>query len=399
VGKDAPWPVGGGLRFYSVPVNPSPADLLLVSPLGRQLLAGYVSWGAGGSLEDALFERLGLGPVPGRSALTAAGARARRWQDVPAGLAGKIIGAAVGWRSWREQLADIGEADLLADLAGDSSRFGFRDGDEELWGLTALAAGELRPVAEALVDSPGARRWWEPVDLAGQRFVEWDGQPRLAGPALERAVSECMAAERTQNGERLRRRRPRMRRGVRIGAYWWSPPGFAPQAWTTTAVEGLPAAGLCEFFDTYLPPRGVPGAVVWAVQIDPRARVLEITGPADWQDLVARFPRDVTGTHDGDWRDWGGVPGPWRLPDWEQVMGHYDGVHVSIGAAVASCGVALPAAGGYTMLAAWTPGATLWLRDMTTATHRLGRWNGGPQSGAWDGHPPEWIPEQDGLTH
>lgn len=68
--------------------------------------------------------------------------------------------------------------------------------------------------------------------------------------------------------------------------------------------------------------------------------------PADWQDLVARFPRDVTGTHDGQWRYWGGVPGPWRLPDWEQVMGHYDGVHVSIGAAVASCGVALSAAGG-----------------------------------------------------
>ena len=81
------------------------------------------------------------------------------------------------------------------------------------------------------------------------------------------------------------------------------------------------------------------------MQIDPRSRVLEITGPADWQALVARFPRYVTGTHDGEWRYWGGVPGPWRLPDSEQVMGRYDGVHVSIGAAVA-LGVPLPAAGG-----------------------------------------------------
>jgi hypothetical protein len=182
-----------------------------------------------------------------------------------------------------------------------------------------------------------------------------------------------MTAERAENADGLRRRRPEERPGVRIGACWWSPPGFAPQAWTTTEVNGLPAAGLCDFFDTYLPPRDVTGAVVRAVQIDPRSRVLEITGPADWQALVARFPRDVTGTHDGEWRYWGGVPGPWRLPDWEQVMGRYDGVHVSIGAAVASCGVPLPAAGGYTMLAAWTPGATLWLRDMTTATHRLAR--------------------------
>ncbi len=380
-------------------MNTSPTDLLLASPLGRKLLASYVGWGPGKSLEDALFERLGLGPVPGRGLLTAAGTRTRRWQDVPAGLAGQVIGAAVGWRSWREQLAGIGEADLLADLAGDSSSFGFMGGDEELWGLTAQATAELRPVAEALVNSPGARRWWEPADLAGQRFVEWDGQPHLSGPALEQAVRECMAAERAENAEGLRRPRPRERPGVRIGAYWWSPPGFAPQTWTTIAAGGLPAAGLCEFFDTYLPPQEAAGAVVWALQIDPRARVLEITGPADWRDLVSRFPRDVTGTHDGEWRYWGGAPGPWRLPDWEQVMDYYDGVHVSTGAAVASCGIALPAAGGYTMLAAWTPGATLWLRDMATATHRLGRWNGGPQSGTWDGYSPEWIPERECPAH
>lgn len=399
-----PWartrlPTGVACSSYSVPVSLSPADLLLASPLGRQLLASYVGWGPGGSLEDALFKRLGLGPVPGRSALRAAGARTQRWQDVPASLAGKVVGAAVEWRSWREQLADIGESGLLADLAGVSSLFGFGGGDEELWGLTALAARELRPVAEALVASPGARCWWGPVDLADQRFVEWDDQPRLAGPALGQAVRECMASERAENTEGLLRPRPRERPGVRVGAYWWSPPGFAPQAWTTTAVEGLPAAGLCEFFDTYLPPQDVTGAVVWALQIDPRARVLEITGPADWQGLVARFPRDVTGTHDGEWRYWGGVPGPWRLPDWEQVMDHYDGVHVSTGAAVASCGVASSVADGFTMLAAWTPGATLWLRDMVIATHRLGRWNGGPQSGTWDDYPPEWTPEEDDPAH
>lgn len=155
----------------------SQVDLLLASPLGRQLLASHVGWGPGGSLQDALFERLGLGPVPGRSGLTAARARTRRWQDVPAGLAENVIGAAVAWRSWREQLADIGESDLLADLADVSSLFGFCGRDEEVWGLTALAAAELRPVAEALVASPGARRWWEPADLAGQRFAEWGGQP------------------------------------------------------------------------------------------------------------------------------------------------------------------------------------------------------------------------------
>jgi hypothetical protein len=74
-------------------------------------------------------------------------------------------------------------------------------------------------------------------------------------------------------------------------------------------------------------------------------------------------------------------------------MDHYDGVRVSTGAAVASCGVALSAAGGYTMLAAWTPDATLWLRDMATATSRVGRWKGGPQSGRWGNPPREWAPD------
>jgi hypothetical protein len=260
-----------------------------------------------------------------------------------------VIGRAVAWRSWREELAGIGEAELLADVAGLAVRFGFTGEDERIWGLTAMAADELRPVAEALLSAPGARGWWDPADLAGQRYVEWDGLPRLTGPAAERAVRDCVTTERADNAEGLRRPRPAERPGVTIGALWWSAPAVAPQAWTTPAAGGLPAAGLCEFFDTFLPPGEADGADVWQVQIDPQAQVLEIACPADWQDLVTQFPRDVTGTHDGEWRDWGGVRGPWRLPAWEQVVDHYDGVHVTVGAAVAACGVALPAGHGYTM--------------------------------------------------
>lgn len=45
-----------------------------------------------------------------------------------------------------------------------------------------MAAEALRQAAEALLSAPGARGWWDPVDLAGQRYVEWDGLPRLTGP-------------------------------------------------------------------------------------------------------------------------------------------------------------------------------------------------------------------------
>ena len=221
--------------------------------------------------------------------------------------------------------------------------------------------------------------------------MEWDGQPRLTGSALEQAVRECMTGERAENEEGRRTPRPAERPDTRIGAYWWSPPGFAAQSWTVPGVGGLPAMTLCQFFDTYLPSNDVEGATVWSVAMHPETRVLEISQPRDWQELVGRFPRDVTGTHDGEWRYWSGAAGPWLLPDWERVMEYYDGVHVSVGAAVCSAGVALPVGDGYTMLVAWVPDATLWLHDVATEVHRLGRWHGGPQMGWLDDQPAEWT--------
>ena len=112
---------------------------------------------------------------------------------------------------------------------------------------------------------------------------------------------------------------------------------------------------------------------------------MEIAGPADWQALVSAFPEDVTGTHAGEWRARSGLPGPWRLPDWRQVMEHYDGVHLTIGGYLACGGLALPAGGGHTMLTGWIPDATIWLRDVTTGHRRLGQWLGDPQgTGTWN---------------
>lgn len=41
------------------------------------------------------------------------------------------------------------------------------------------------------------------TSLGGQRFAQRDGQPRLAGPALEHPVRDCMQAERAENTEGL----------------------------------------------------------------------------------------------------------------------------------------------------------------------------------------------------
>jgi hypothetical protein len=104
-------PVNGfwrvALRAYGEQVSLPYPDLLLASPLGRRLLTGYLGFGFGG----ALFGDLGLGEVPGTSALRPRGAPRRRqrparaWQDVAPAEARAVISAAVQRGEWREKRA------------------------------------------------------------------------------------------------------------------------------------------------------------------------------------------------------------------------------------------------------------------------------------------------------
>ena len=173
-------------------MDPSRADLLLDSPLGRQFLAGFLGFEFG----QKLFDQLGLGQVPGTVALTAGGVRhrapgrRRRWQDVAPHEAGAVIRAAVAQEEWRGLLG-LDEVMLLAALADDTFGFGFGE-DEAVQALTALAEQELRPVAEAMVSAPGTRRWWEPTSgsLNGMTVPIRPGQPlsRRCGTACGKSA-------------------------------------------------------------------------------------------------------------------------------------------------------------------------------------------------------------------
>jgi hypothetical protein len=378
---------------YQPPPAPARADLLLGSPRGRALLAGCLDF----AFSAALHEQLGLGPVLLTALLTGggtrrdAGPRPRRWQDVPAREVRKVVGAAVASGKWRG-LLDLDELGLLAVLAGAHPDFGGGAADGGTLELLALAAEELRPVADALVSAPAARRWWEPVARADQRFLEWDGWPRLTGRSVGWAVHDSMTAQRTENALGLGWAK---RHGEPVRGCWWSVPEFTVQSMTTGGFGAVSAIGLARFEDLFTPLEET-GATVWSLRIAPEARVMEIAGPADWQALVTAFPQDVTGTHAGEWGVASGPAapqaGPWRLPDWERVMEHYDGVHLTIGGYLACGGLALPAAGGFTMLAGWIPDATIWLRDVAAGQRLLGRWYGDPQgSGTWDDLPDAFV--------
>jgi len=350
------------------------AVLLLQSPLGRQFLLTVCLK----RYNPTLLEQVLHGPVR-----TSHHGRRRSilWLDDVR----KIITNSVRDGQWHTIL-ELSDLDLLCQVAKSSVSFGFDGYDRCVWKLTGEVQDELRPVAEALLAAPATRRWWTPINRIDQRFVAWNHQPWPARSDLARHVREEMTRTRAirNNGSTKRASAP-------AESIWWSPPDFAQLTWTTGPFGEVPSIVLGGFVDTLLPLEEAE-ATIWSISFTDDANVLEIDKPDAWRALVERFPRDVTNTHYGAWHRWTGLHGPWYLPDWELVMDEYDGVHVTVGAFVSSCGRALPVDSGYTMLAGWVPDATLWLRDAAIGASRLGEWHGRPQAN-WSNVLEQWVPD------
>ena len=242
--------------------------------------------------------------------------------------------------------------------------------------------GLLRPLAEAVASAPAASWWWEPADLRHQRWVGCDHHRTLArGDDVERAVevAEENAVAEEQAMARDRALAPRRGRrgsaGVAVSGTWWSGP-LGGTVWTSRGNIGdLPAVGLACAED----PLGEEEFEVWAVGIDPAARVYEVHEPGDWARLAAIHPRDVTASRSNDWNRWTGREGQWILPDWRSVAAQWDGVHVSVAGYLSTSRMAVDSEGGAaSLLAGWDADQTLWLRDVFTDARQLTTWHGTP---------------------
>jgi hypothetical protein len=243
-------------------------------------------------------------------------------------------------------------------------------------------AGLLRPLAEAVASAPAASWWWEPTDLRHQRWVGCDHHMTLArGGDVERAVEvaeeDAVAEEQAMARDRAlaARRGRRGSAGVAVSGTWWSGP-LGGTVWTSRGNIGdLPAVGLACAED----PLGEEEFEVWAVGIDPAARVYEVHEPGDWAWLAATHPRDVTASRSNDWSRWTGREGRWILPDWRSVAARWDGVHVSVAGYLSTARMAVDGEGGAaSLLAGWDADQTLWLRDVFTDARQLTTWHGTP---------------------
>ena len=297
------------------------------------------------------------------------------WMNPGGDGAAAIIGAAVA-STLQESAERVWSTDPLTLLASVAQA-------AEQWEppLPGGQAGPLRPLAEAVAGAPAARWWWEPADLRHQRWLGCDHHRGLArGGDVARAVeaAEEDAAAEEQAMARDWAQAPRGRRGdaaVAVSGTWWSGP-LGGTAWTSRGNIGdLPAVGLACAED----PLGEEDFEVWAVGIDPAARVYEVHEPGHWERLAAAYPRDVTASRRHDWGRWTGREGRWILPDWRSVAAQWDGVHVSVAGYLTTAGMAVDSGDGTaTLLAGWDADQTLWLRDVFTDTRRLTTWRGTP---------------------
>lgn len=124
----------------------------------------------------------------------------------------------------------------------------------------------------------------------------------------------------------------------------------------------------------------------WRLLVANSARVFQVDGPDDWENLVRTYPNDASTAFNGDAREIssasddqspGGlaavlaVPGQravrrgWRrflTPDWEAVGADWDGVHLSWAGFLLTDGTAIDLGDGdITMLRNWGSERTVWL--------------------------------------
>lgn len=286
------------------------------------------------------------------------------------GLTDELV-ACVAHTDLESLVTHADELTLLAALARpvDSARYWQEPDDEDLALADPAVRGALLPMAQALIAAPAASWWATPAAITRQQYVEWlaeGGSP----PSLTGATAE-LAAWRTAliEEERAAQNRPEDLTAP-ISGHWWSSPAHARLMSTTRSLPGLGAVGLALVEDGL----GWEEARCWPVEPQTGVRIYEVSGPAQWAELVARYPVEVTNSRRHDWWRATGWAGRWLIPDFTAVAADYDAVHVSVVGYLSTAGRPLPVDEACTVLAGWDPDRTYWLTDVLMANRPTTNW-------------------------
>lgn len=248
----------------------------------------------------------------------------------------------------------------------------------------------LTPIAASLLTSDATSWWRSPVDLGGQRYVQWLDEyptvpPQLVGSAdrLARWRGETVKEER--EAARERPTDPRLN----ISGTWWSTPPTDGLAHTSRARPWLGAMQLLLTEDA----AGWGHARVWPLRPTGDVRVFEISGPEAWAALVEAYPLRLTASRRHDWWRTIGVDTEWLIPDWAAVANDYDAVHLTVVGYLTTPGTAIPVRGGASVLAGWNPDETYWLADVLEPAAEPVEWERRDTGRPHD----EWMPVRPGF--
>src|ERR1035437_3787869 len=299
---------------------------------------------------------------------------ARVWDGAHAGdLTGLTdeLAACVARTDLDSIVAHADELTLLAALVEsvETAMYWQEPDDEDLALADQTVRDALLPVSQAVITAPAAGWWSAPAGTARQQYVEWL-PPAGSPPSVTGATAELAAWRAGLTGEEQTARTRPKDLTASLSGHWWSTPVPSQLLSTTRSLPGIGAVGLALVEDGL----GWKEARCWPMEPQTGARIYEISRPAVWAELVARYPVDVTNCRRHDWWRATSWDGHWLIPDFAAVAEDYDAVHVSMAGYLATAGRALPIDDACTVLAGWDPGQTYWLTDMLPLAGSATNW-------------------------
>lgn len=285
----------------------------------------------------------------------------------------EVIPAAVAERLDAVELPDPTPQSLrqaLVAAVGNARYWQEPDGEDLLAAVPEMYLG-LQRVAQHVAASQLTAWWCTPVYIPAQYSVQWEDAPPPAIPDdIQAALLAARHRERTEE-HAARTERDADPTANWSGEWWSHPPKTMPSS-TRLLFDGSPA-GLW-FVEDHL---GWERANSVELIVPKKASVFEIYSAADWAELCARFPLEVTAQKRHDWYRTTGRTGRWVIPDWVQVAEHYDAVHLQVGAYLAAAGVTIPVneiTGTASVIAGWNPDETYWFSSHITHSQESTCW-------------------------
>ncbi|PVZ54701.1 hypothetical protein C9424_15085 [Arthrobacter sp. H-02-3] len=329
-------------------------DLLLQGPRGRRLCLELAKQLDPEVKAAAFWLGYELGSGPGTSRVLLTASSSGHLATPPSAPSPEELAARLASLDFDGLDSELMQAALERSV--DTARYWQEpDSEDVLAGLPVITAA-LTSVAEQVMALPDIQWYWQP-----RRDEQWAIDWRSShGPApLPKNPRQTLTDwGRKERAEEIRaaHERPSDPRANWSGTWWSIPHGLVHTVGQVPAALGLVEDSLGWEHATAVPVRGT-------------GRTLEVGTPDDWISLCRRFPFEVTASRRHDWFRATGRHGRWVIPDWEQVAGEWDAVHLSVLGYLSGASRALKVdAETATVIAGWAPDSTIWLTDVARAS-------------------------------